>query len=134
MEIRSSINTLFRGKRTDNGEWVYGTPIFQDAYTLIRFWNSEEFKFEEYLVAPETVSQYTVTIDKNNKRIFEGDVVLYLWNNDKYERFYIAYVKGEFLAVPVRCATDIWPIRISGYNEQFDIIGNIYDNPQLVKK
>ena len=134
MEIRSSFNTLFRGKRTDNGKWVYGSPIFQDAYTLIRFWNSEEFKFEEYLVVPETVSQFTVTTDKNNKNIFEGDVVLCLWNNHKYERFYITYVKGEFLATPVRRTTDIWPIRIADYTKEFDIIGNIYDSPQLIKK
>lgn len=32
---------LYRGKRTDNDEWVYGSPIFQDFYVLIRFWNTE---------------------------------------------------------------------------------------------
>jgi uncharacterized phage protein (TIGR01671 family) len=72
---------LFRGKRTDNGEWVYGSPIFQDGYVLIRFWNSEEFEYEEYLVAPESVGQYTgmkefVMADRSfNKPLFEGDIV-----------------------------------------------------------
>ena len=72
---------LFQGKRTDNGEWVYGSPIFQDGYVLIRFWNSEEFEYEEYLVAPESVGQYTgmnefvVTDRSYNKPLFEGDIV-----------------------------------------------------------
>ena len=72
---------LFHGKRTDNGEWVYGSPIFQDGYVLIRFWNSEEFEYEEYLVAPESVGQYTgmnefVLIDESrNAPLFEGDIV-----------------------------------------------------------
>jgi hypothetical protein len=72
---------LFRGKRTDNDEWVYGSPIFQDGYVLIRFWNSEEFEYEEYLVAPESVGMYTemnefVLIDAtHNAPLFEGDIV-----------------------------------------------------------
>ena len=66
---------LFRGKRTDNDEWVYGSPIFQDGYVLIRFWNSEEFEYEEYLVAPESVGEWTGLIDNNAKKIFEGDIV-----------------------------------------------------------
>jgi hypothetical protein len=72
---------LFCGKRTDNGEWVYGSPIFEDSYVLIRFWNSEEFEYEEYLVAPESVGQYTgmnefvLTDASRNAKLFEGDIV-----------------------------------------------------------
>jgi uncharacterized phage protein (TIGR01671 family) len=66
---------LFRGKRVDNSEWVYGSPIFQDNYVLIRFWNSEEFEYEEYLVVPESVGEWTGIHDKNGKKIFEDDIV-----------------------------------------------------------
>ena len=82
---------LFHGKRTDNGEWVYGSPIFQDGYVLIRFWNSEEFEYEEYLVAPESVGQYTgmkefvVTDRSYNKPLFEGDIVeVWGWRSPVY--------------------------------------------------
>lgn len=82
---------LFRGKRTDNGEWVCGSPIFQDGYVLIRFWNGEEFEYEEHLVEPESVGQYAgmkefVVTDKAfNKPLFEGDIVeVWGWRSPKH--------------------------------------------------
>ena len=81
---------LFHGKRTDNGKWVYGSPIFQDSYVLIRFWNSEEFEYEEYLVAPESVGQYTgfdewmLDDETRNAKLYEGDIVEVWGNRELY--------------------------------------------------
>lgn len=123
---------LFRGKRTDTNKWVYGTPLFQDGYVLIRFWNSEEFDWEEHLVSPDTIGQYTGQTDRNGKKIFEGDICqtkykyidekpfVVEWNNDD-SGFYWRDAGG----------TDVFTV---GCTKLTTVIGNIHDNPELLEQ
>lgn len=115
---------LFRGKRTANGEWVYGSLICSKASASI--W-SEELK-DDVEVDPSTVGQYTGLTDKNVVKIFEGDIVRgelgfcgspNLHTNDV--AFVVKYGKAQFDEL---CEPDYY---------KFEVIGNVCDNLSLLK-
>ena len=99
---------LFRGKRIDNGEWVDGF-LFEYAHggTCI---GHEPLSANDYseiysscycVVDPATVGQYTGLVDKNGKKIFEGDVVhCVAWMDQA--NCVVVFENGEFRLVPER--------------------------------
>ena len=131
---------LFRGK-TKTGFWIEGF-LFQTECDGVKEWciSMSPLSANDYSeilgdygeVIPETVGQYTGLTDKNGKKIFEGDIVLFPWG-EKREVFSVEFVEGEFEAIPKRKSTDIWCIRIGSYAPEFEVIGNIHDNPELLK-
>ena len=113
---------LFRGKRTDNGEWV------KCSETYIRdgdgIWLSDE-NLNVVTVIPETVGQFTGLTDKNGRRIFEGDIV--------------DYISSDVIGNPktgtiiVEDMTDYDTMIYLNHSEELQIIGNIHDNPDILK-
>ena len=73
---------IFRGKRVDNGEWVRGHYFtFEECMNGIHHLSHRIGDLEDnFSVITETVGQCTGLSDKNEKLIFEGNVVK--WNNE----------------------------------------------------
>ena len=122
---------LFRGKQADSNEWAEGCLIHTPNYCCILqdeekvhpidypYLDNDTGCFDGYAtpVMPETVGQYTGLTDKNGKKIFEGDILKSAWGYKGAVDFEdILYAKGECL-----------------FNEECEIIGNIHDNPELLK-
>lgn len=126
---------IFRGKRKDNGEWVNGDllQIPSENWTSIM---GQTKGTMNYIVDPETVGQYTGVKDADGKRIFEGDIV----ENERIIGF-VFYKECDATFELKWKSTDkhrkdffktCYLINYSGLNS-LKVIGNIYDNPELVE-
>ena len=129
---------LFRGKRTINGDWVYGDFVHGNERKSLRdsifVYDSETQSFNDYEINPSTLGQYTGLTDKNGNRIFEGDVAKVLQGKDK-DIAYVGFENGAFMLYPKtgniyeRTLWEYW------YNDwDVEVIGNITDNPELLEK
>ena len=124
---------LFRGKRIDSGEWVYGT-MYKIAIDFNPFILTGEKSGCSYQVDEETVGQYTGLNDKNGKRIFEGDIAKVLQGKGK-DIAYVGFENGAFMLYPKTgniYERNLWSY---WYNDlDVEVIGNITDNPELMEK
>ena len=124
---------LFRGKRKDDGEWIEGSYFempTEDTYILT---SRQETKFI-FRILPETVGQYTGLIDKNGKKIFEGDIIEFADCLDEQHKGVVYWRSGSY---NVDCSKsdskDECFFRLfTAYACGAKIIGNIYDNPELL--
>lgn len=139
-ERRGIVNReiLFRGKRDDTGEWIDGyycrafrwagdknpTPAIQEA---------DGYSFRE--IIPETVGQYTGLKDIHGVKIFEGDII------KQYEKTRFGDPVSDFGLVKwdnkecmlFRTSTRIGKDRLVTSRDIYEVVGNIYDNPDLLE-
>lgn len=133
---------LFRGKRKDNGEWVEGYFCRKYFSELPHDRCVIQYKTEctkewrpDYMVAeviPETVGQYTGLTDKNGKKLFEGDIV-----KDSFLLGKVVYATPQdgFDGIAGFMVDDVFDglQNYNGFWHQVEVIGNIHDNPDLLK-
>lgn len=123
----------FRGKRVDNGEWVYGMLdcIYkEDGVTTISNVDNEGFYCEDK-VDYETVGQFTGLLDKNGKEIYEGDIVNLFYEND--DDVYIIEWNNYTSRFEINSKTLSVDFD-NYYSYELEVIGNIHDNPELLNE
>jgi len=114
----------FRGKRADNGEWVYGSFVYDEQNDEYYIWRSGEW----YKVLPETIGQYTTIDDCKGYELYAGD--LFNMDFDMHRIFEICYEFGCFTVHENDRQKGILGELDINYIEKF---GNIFENPELIK-
>ena len=129
---------LYKAKRKDNGEWMVGfyTYIYKKHYIytgqLIR--GGLYDIAERFEVDPSTICRCTGLKDKNNRLIWENDIVkddkgnLYkaFWQDNYYQFSWICIKSAK---LPIGAKWSLWNIK----SFEIEVIGNIFDNPELLE-
>lgn len=133
---------LFRGKITQD-EWVYG------FYENVKLEEATIHYINGKIVASKTVGQYTGLTDKNGKMIFEGDIVKVTYTekrqyqgvayDDKHSCVEEIFYSEESACFMLKITLKDIPMYRPLHNfenlamiESIEVIGNIYDNPELM--
>ena len=136
----------FRGKRIDDGKWVHGSytsmreknrnnPFCQvESKIFHRIWQWEDGDwnmggYANYEVIPETVGQYTGLKDKNGVKIYEGDRIEHTISGNI--SVHEVYFDNEMLEFGLRYSGELFHCQ---FNDEFELVGNIHDNPELLNK
>jgi uncharacterized phage protein (TIGR01671 family) len=133
---------LFRGKRLEDNEWIFGYMADSDEIS-----NVNEIAMPREVVDKDSIGQWTGLYDYDGNKIFEGDIVECVsWNEyfsnphtgevmEPFRRIcYIGFVNGGFKMIePMPYGLKAHTCDII-YDGDIKIIGNLVDNPELLKK
>ncbi len=120
----------FRGKRIDNGEWVFGDLVHS-------FWRSSVIYINDQEVDPETIGQY-IGLIRDNVYMYEGDIVKVIDYIGNYTLHQIKYCAEEWNYPAFELCPDLGVDSnaiahcIASDEEDIVVIGNIHEHPELL--
>lgn len=135
----------FRGKDINTGDWIYGSYVadytISDSYSSYIRPNYRQTVEEMYAIDLHTLGQFIGLYDRNADRIFEGDIVRCTSSTENSAIYIIQYEEEQLSYVFKTSITkhaymyslfDLQQYEL-GENITFEILGNIYDNPELIE-
>lgn len=134
----------FRGKRAGENTWIYGylREVFGNDKRTFMIAPAKTFEFdrvtdtEEDYVEADTIGQFTGLYDKNGKEIYEGDILRFYDNNKEY--VCVVGWNNEVGAWCIRFKEEeyigIRPLGEWIFEYKIEVIGNIYDNKELLEE
>ena len=124
---------LFRGKRVDNGEWSQGDLNYYHTGSGVFIAARDESEFCHRVIT-ETVGHFTGLTDKNGKKIFEGDIIRFDYIGKNLGVNGVESVVFENGKFGVKWGWHKDFVCLDDFaNTTLEIIGNIHDNPELLK-
>lgn len=141
---------LFKGQRKSDRAWIYGNLLRTDDGIFIIQNHVPYHLLDKYEVLEETVCEYTGLTDINKNKIWENDIVLiehskldketdntvFMPDIIEYARNYFIEFVNKGSHCGYRCRNKSIHFAISGntvYNHKITVIGNIFDNPELLQ-
>lgn len=133
----------FRGKDLDTGDWFYGNYVKynddgQETHCIV---SSERCKVSAELVFievdSETIGQFTGDCDKNGKDIYEGDILKAYFCGTSDVFGIVRYAESRFFVDDDYRRDEITaksPLSAISKSVEFEVIGNVFDNPELLKQ
>lgn len=124
----------FRGKDIETGEWIYGDLVRSADMERCAILVNDRLSYDECEVNPCSIGQFTGLYDKNRNEIYEGDILRVC----DFTNMVCEFRHGAFGYIycnefhPFAGNTN-YTFNPKNTDKDFEVIGNIHDNPELLK-